>query len=88
MRCFVYKSLKKPDTYLYLGQRDDFARLPPPVRSRLGELGFVIEFDLTPERQLAREDPAVVRENLSKHGFHVQFPPPPSLADTPTHDDR
>lgn len=77
MRCFVYKSLKKADTYLYLGKRDDFARLPPPVRANLGELGFVIEFELTPERKLAREDAAVVREHLATRGFHVQFPPPP-----------
>jgi uncharacterized protein YcgL (UPF0745 family) len=77
MRCFVYKSLRKADTYLYLGQRDDFARLPPLLRDSLGELEFVFEFDLDPARRLAREDPRVVRANLGDRGFHVQFPPPP-----------
>jgi uncharacterized protein len=75
MRCFVYKSLRKADTYLYLGQRDDFARVPPPLRDSLGALAFVMEFELTAERRLARQDAAVVRANLSGSGFHLQFPP-------------
>lgn len=74
MRCFVYKSLRKADTYLYLGQRDDFARLPEALRANLGDLTFAFDFDLHPGRRLAREDAAVVRENLSTLGFHIQFP--------------
>lgn len=76
MRCYVYKSLKRADTYVYLERRDDFARLPAPLRERLGDFGFVLELELGPERRLAREDPAVVRRNLADHGFHIQHPPP------------
>ena len=75
MLAFVYKSLKKADTYVYLAARDDFARLPEPLRDQLGALQFVLEVDLAPERRLAREDPAVVRSNLAARGFHLQFPP-------------
>ncbi|GAB3102091.1 YcgL domain-containing protein [Lysobacter terrae] len=75
MQAYVYKSLRKADTYVYLGARDDFARLPDPVRSQLGSLQFVLELALTPERKLAREDVAVVRENIVARGFHLQFPP-------------
>ena len=75
MQAFVYKSLKKADTYLYLAARDGFARLPEPLRTQLGSLQFVLEVELTPERRLAREDVAVVRENLALRGFHLQFPP-------------
>ncbi len=75
MHAFVYKSLKKADTYLYLAARDDFSRLPEPLRMQLGVLQFVLEVDLTPERRLAQADPRVVMENLSTHGFHMQFPP-------------
>ena len=35
----------------------------------------MLEVALTPERKLAREDAAVVRENLVLRGFHLQFPP-------------
>ena len=75
MQAYVYKSLKKADTYLYLAARDDFARLPEPLRTQLGGLQFVLELVLTPDRKLAREDVSVVRENLSARGFHLQFPP-------------
>ena len=75
MQAYVYKSLRKPDTYLYLRKQDDFSVLPPAVREPLGELVFVLEFALTANRRLARADPAVVLANLQAHGFHLQFPP-------------
>ena len=75
MLAYVYKSLKKADTYLYLAKRDDFAGLPEPLRAQLGTLQFVLEVDLAPGRTLARENPGVVRENLAMRGFHLQFPP-------------
>jgi uncharacterized protein YcgL (UPF0745 family) len=75
MLAHVYKSLKKADTYVYLAKRDDFDCLPTPVRGQLGNLQFVLEVALTPQRRLARVDPEVVRSNLVAHGFHLQFPP-------------
>lgn len=75
MLAHVYKSLKKADTYVYFAARDDFARLPEPLRSQLGALQFVLDVDLTPGRTLAQEDPEVVRGNLAARGFHLQFPP-------------
>jgi uncharacterized protein YcgL (UPF0745 family) len=75
MQAYVYKSLRKADTYVYLRARDDFARLPEPLRAQLGNLQFVMEVALTPQRTLAREDPQVVRANLAERGFHMQFPP-------------
>ena len=84
MHAYVYKSLKKADTYLYLATRDDFAGLPEPLRTQLGTLQFVLEVELTPQRRLARENPEVVRANLTARGFHLQFPP--TMAD-PMSDD-
>jgi uncharacterized protein YcgL (UPF0745 family) len=75
MHAYVYKSPRKADTYVYLAARDDFERLPAPIRQQLGTLQFVLEVELTPERKLARADPAVVRANLAAQGFHLQFPP-------------
>ena len=75
MQTYVYKSLRKENTYVYLRKRDDFAVMPEAVRAPLGELVFVLEVALTPERRLARENPEVVRQNLALNGFHLQFPP-------------
>jgi len=86
VQAYVYKSLKKADTYVYLAARDDFARLPEPLRTQLGALEFVLDLALTPERKLAREDVAVVRDNLVLLGFHLQFPPAASTLDPMTED--
>lgn len=74
MHAYVYKSRKKTDTYVYLAARDEVARLPEPLRNQLGLLTFVLDVDITPDRKLAQADAAVVLENLTMHGFHVQFP--------------
>ena len=79
MQAYVYKSQRKDDTYVYLAARGDFTRLPEPLRTQLGGLQFVLEVALTPERKLAREDAAAVRENLALRGFHLQFPPASTL---------
>jgi uncharacterized protein YcgL (UPF0745 family) len=79
VQAYVYKSLKKADTYVYLAARDEFTRLPEPLRTQLGTLEFVLDVALTPGRKLAREDIAVVRDNLVLRGFHLQFPPTSTL---------
>lgn len=74
MHAYVYKSLAKPDCYLYLRERDAFGLVPDGVRLPLGKLQFVLEVALTPERRLAREDVRVVIANLLDRGFHLQRP--------------
>lgn len=74
MQAYVYKSLRKPDTYLYLREKDAFGLVPEGVRAPLGALSFVLEFDLTPERKLARADAEVVMANLLALGYHLQGP--------------
>lgn len=86
MHAYVYKSRRKADTYVYLAGRDDFTRLPAPLRAELGPLAFVLDVALTPGRRLAREDAATVRESLVARGFHLQLPPAAGAA--PIADDR
>jgi len=74
MQCYVYKSLAKRDLYVYLDRRDDFTRLPQGLADLLGELQFVVEFELTAQRQLAKETAAQVLRNLTSQGYHLQMP--------------
>lgn len=83
MHAYVYKSLRKADTYVYLARRDGLDDLPPPVREQLGRLEFVLEVALTPGRRLARVDAGQVRAALAERGFFLQMPPPP---DAPAQD--
>lgn len=80
MHAYVYKSLRKADTYVYLAERDGFDALPAAVRETLGAMEFVLDVPLPPERRLARVDARQVREALATRGFFLQVPPPPDAA--------
>lgn len=83
MNCFIYKSLKKDDLYLYLSQKDDFSIMPDELFKSFGQLAFVMELQLTPERKLAKEDAGKVIASLKSKGFFIQMPPitaPPAFA--------
>ena len=75
MQCFIYKSLKKDQLYLYVDKKDDFTRLPEGCMTTLGRLEFVMELALTSDRSLAREDAEKVRQQLQTKGFFIQLPP-------------
>ncbi len=75
MHCFIYKSLKKNELYLYLDKKDDFSAVPEALFKSFGRLEFVMELQLTAERKLARENPEKVIASLQSKGFFVQLPP-------------
>ena len=75
MLCFIYKSNKQNELYLYVNKKDDFSSLPDILINRIGEPVFVMELELTPDRKLAREDTKKVIEHLQERGFFVQMPP-------------
>jgi uncharacterized protein YcgL (UPF0745 family) len=80
MQCFVYASLRKVDSYLWLAQRDAFDLLPESLALLLGELRFVMEVQLDEQRKLPVEDTAQVLEHLHQQGWHLQLPPQETLA--------
>ncbi|MGH8159146.1 MAG: YcgL domain-containing protein [Rhodanobacter sp.] len=80
MQCFVYASLRKHDSYLWLAQRDAFEALPESLVLMLGELRFVMEVQLDEQRKLPVENTAQVIEHLRTQGWHLQLPPQETLA--------
>lgn len=75
MHCFIYKSLKKDELYLYLDKKDDFSAVPEALFNSFGRLEFVMELHLTPQRKLAREDAGKIIASIQSKGFFVQMPP-------------
>ena len=75
LHCWVYRSPRKQEMYLYLADEDAFDKVPKELLDRFGEPILVIELELSPERQLAREDVNKVMANLDEQGFHLQMPP-------------
>ena len=75
MQCFIYKSLKKNELYLYVEKKDDFSTIPESLLASFGKIEFVMDLELTPERKLAQEDVSQVMLSLQDRGFFVQMPP-------------
>lgn len=75
MKCVVYKSLRRANTYLYVEEHDNFARVPKPLLAMLGRLQFVMALELTPQRKLALADANEVRRLLGEQGYFLRLPP-------------
>ena len=73
--CWIYRSPRKDEMYLYLQAEDDFETVPEALLKRFGTPVKVMELALSPERSLAREDVNKVMANLRSQGFHLQMPP-------------
>ncbi len=75
MKCAIYKSYKRANTYLYVSAEHDLGRVPKALLDMLGRIELVIMLELTPRRTLAHADPAEVRRALQEQGYFLQLPP-------------
>jgi hypothetical protein len=75
MTVSVYKSPKKAELYLYVPQQDGLEKLPGELLVMFGEPAHVIDFELSPDRKLAREDSQKVLDALHSKGYYMQMPP-------------
>ena len=75
IECDVYRSSRKANLYLYVKAGDDLATLPEQLMAQFGAPELALSFTLHAERNLAREDPLRVMENLEVQGYHLQLPP-------------
>jgi uncharacterized protein YcgL (UPF0745 family) len=71
----VLKSSIKTDTYIFLPLEADYEELPEALRTTFGEPQFVLDLNLTVERQLAQAEARKVLEALEHQGFYLQLPP-------------
>ncbi len=74
MKCAVYRSNKKDMTYLYLPEEEDMTRVPEALVKLISPVERVLEFELTPERNLAQEDAAEVIKQIKEQGWFLQMP--------------
>ncbi len=79
MKCFVYKSIKKTDSYIYITKKDNFEALPEQLLLIFGKPEFALEFELTEDRKLASVDAKQVLESLHEQGYYLQMPPKNNL---------
>ncbi len=75
VQCFIYKSPKKTELYIYIAIQDDFSMIPEALLSSIGVPEYVMTLELTPERKLAREQAPDILKGIEDNGFYVQMPP-------------
>lgn len=73
--CWIYKSGKKDEMYLYLAREDDFEMVPESLMAGFGQPSLVMQLDLHKERKLARADTLRVMQQLEEEGYFLQMPP-------------
>lgn len=73
--CWIYKSRRKDEMYLYLANEGDFDPVPAELLGAFGAPQFVMRLTLSPQRPLARVDVDVVIAKLRQQGFYLQTPP-------------
>lgn len=73
--CWIFRSPRKSEMYLYLDREDGFADLPEGLRRLFGPPTLVMRLELHPGRPLAQEDVRQVIQNLRARGYHLQMPP-------------
>lgn len=74
IQCFVYKGDKKADHYLYLTKELEQAEIPDALKTMLGELELVLEFELEASRKLPQADTEQVMQSLQDQGYYLQMP--------------
>ena len=79
MKCVIFRSERKADTYLYILKSDrddvDFSELPEALIKPLGELVHAMDLDLSERQSLARANIDEVKAALQEKGFYLQLPP-------------
>ena len=76
MQCYVYRSRRKQGSFLFLPEKDNFARVPEVLLKIFGAPEFSFEFFLDDERQLQFQVAASeVRRVMQENGFFLQLPP-------------
>lgn len=74
MQCFVYRSSRRENTYLFLAKKDSFEEIPEALLRIFGSPEFSFEFELNDEKNLIRENSADVMKNIQERGFHLEMP--------------
>lgn len=70
----VFRSSKKPDTYLYVKRGQVWDDLPESLKGIFGAPVHAMDLVLTPERRLARTHGRQVLEAIADKGFLLQMP--------------
>ena len=75
INCWIYRSSRQHEMYLYLCEEDAFDDIPEALMNRFGTPSLVMELELHQDRKLSRVEVADVMNSLRNSGFFLQMPP-------------
>ena len=70
LSCWIYRSSKKDEMYLYLAREDDFECMPELLMRRFGASTLVMTLELHDQRSLARAEVREVMQQLGETGYY------------------
>jgi len=77
MLCVVYKSIRKPQTYIFVAKRDDFSQVPDALLEQFGPPQLVSVLNVKNDTKMAMAEAPKVLKAITETGFYLQLPPPP-----------
>ncbi|MCO6551845.1 MAG: YcgL domain-containing protein [Gilliamella sp.] len=73
MWCYIYRSTKKENCYLYMEHENDFSTIPEKVMSIFGSPVFVMKVLLDGKRKFVAGTATEIEEKIKADGFFLQM---------------
>ncbi|OCG57150.1 hypothetical protein A9G38_00940 [Gilliamella sp. Imp1-1] len=73
MWCYIYRSTKKENCYLYMEHKNDFSTIPEKVMSIFGSPVFVMKVLLDGKRKFVVGTATEIEEKIKTDGFFLQM---------------
>ena len=73
MWCYIYRSTKKENCYLYMEQENDFFHIPEKIMAIFGTPVFVMKVLLDGKRRFVVGTAQEIEEKIKADGFFLQM---------------
>lgn len=73
MWCYIYRSIKKENSYLYIGAENDFSNVPEVLMNVFGEPIFVMKILLDGKRKFVAGTSQEIEDKIKQDGFFLQM---------------
>ena len=73
MWCYIYRSSKKENCYLYMERENDFSHIPEKIMSIFGAPVFVMKVLLDGKRRFVVGTANEIEEKIKVDGFFLQM---------------
>lgn len=73
MWCYIYRSPKKENSYLYIAKENDFSQVPDVLMKAFGQPMFAMKVLLDGKRKFVVGMSDEIEERIKNDGFFVQM---------------